>query len=90
MRTGRDAARPMLGLPTAWQRRGVELAPLAGRRGGVIPPSTPAEQARLCLQGRVPGAAYFFSPASLRSSSARSVFSHENAVAVCLVPALST
>lgn len=34
--------------------------------------------------------AYFFSPASLRRSSALSVFSHEKAVAVCFLPAPST
>ncbi len=40
-------------------------------------------------QGAVPRTVYF-SLASARSASARSVFSHENAVAVCFLPAPST
>lgn len=32
----------------------------------------------------------YFNPAALRSSSALSVFSHENDVAVCFLPAAST
>ena len=39
---------------------------------------------------RASGCRYFFSPASLRSASARSVFSQEKAVAVCFLPAPST
>ncbi|WP_428992863.1 DUF6053 domain-containing protein [Lysobacter enzymogenes] len=67
-----------------------QLAAIRNKSIGTEVPPTKKGRFRGPFSGCGTRRAYFFSPASLRRSSALSVFSHEKAVAVCFLPAPST